>query len=1117
MADQTLHAKIVLDGGKEAVQQLTAISQSGKDAFAQTQQAAQRTTSALSNVSNEISSLVSGFRAAVAQISSSGSLLGAAFNPLISATQRAFDAVARTGIGFGVIAGASYAVTASIASIGQQAANSAAKLDDAAEAIGLTTEKYRGLQAALKGVGIEANTLEQMAGVIERGARKQELSGPAAKRVLSPLPSENDREGGGNEAPASGEIDSSALEVTLSAKQMAASVRANEIVLNNAGAAADGLATKNKNLAESFLGASSEAVKLPIVINGLSATTLQQVGAIGAFNRVAAELGVALVNGEGKSRKFIDVARDFTFVFSKMADDAKRTQYAVDAFGESLAKNVLAIADSGKAIGATDLAVERSGAIRSEEQKKAAADARQTGAAVEAVTTSWREYFAQLAVPVAIDRNNAILGFFERNREAIKGFADEVAGPAIQWLGRLDHALGLSAIAAAGLGSAFGLIGSGAALGLGGAGVALTLFGTNLKDAALNAMGGLREIVSRFDLKTFAGWSSAAKAAFDSIADYGKSAIVGMRDYIASIDWMQTWQTFLSISQSAFDAVTSIAREAYETIKASAISAFPALAETWGRLEGIVKSVFDNIKGFSNSTWVAIGAGLLAAVIVWRTGFLGLGATVALFWTEILAGATRFAPALARVMGPFGAMLTSFWRALAATSQEGAAGAAARAGAFSELRASAIAVWAEVRAIFANGARSLRTVIAEAFPESEAIFSGIASAARGVWSALKIMAAEFAGVLYIITGGQVKLSALEASFLIIGLRVTGLLPLLSSMLSFAGFAINGTAIFIAALPTLFGMLASGIARTVGMIGAISSGIVTAVEFIAVAFSRAAMASLAFAIANPVIAGVIAALVLLGVALYEIYTHWDQIKAGASAAWDSVQATTLAAWAAIKAAPGDFFDWLDAKWEAFKASIADVWKGLQDGAKSAWDGVKNTFDEAIKWIEAKWDTFIAKVKAGLGITGEAGLNGGSPDQASPAPAAGYASGGLISGPGSGTSDSILSRLSNGEFVVSARAVAAYGADLFHAFNSMQVPGFAGGGLLDLSGLAPVPVPLPRAANTNSASAGRIAFDLDIGGRSFEGLSAPRETVAELQRHAALRQIGAASKRRPGWDR
>lgn len=60
-------------------------------------------------------------------------------------------------------------------------------------------------------------------------------------------------------------------------------------------------------------------------------------------------------------------------------------------------------------------------------------------------------------------------------------------------------------------------------------------------------------------------------------------------------------------------------------------------------------------------------------------------------------------------------------------------------------------------------------------------------------------------------------------------------------------------------------------------------------------------------------------------------------------------------------------------------------------------------------------------------------------------AGHADGGLIVGPGSGTSDSINARISNGEFVMNARATKAFLPEL-QKMNKM-VPAFASGGVVD----------------------------------------------------------------------
>lgn len=58
---------------------------------------------------------------------------------------------------------------------------------------------------------------------------------------------------------------------------------------------------------------------------------------------------------------------------------------------------------------------------------------------------------------------------------------------------------------------------------------------------------------------------------------------------------------------------------------------------------------------------------------------------------------------------------------------------------------------------------------------------------------------------------------------------------------------------------------------------------------------------------------------------------------------------------------------------------------------------------------------------------------------------HAAGGLISGPGTGTSDSILARVSTGEFVVRASATAQH-LPLLQAINSGRLAGYAEGGLV-----------------------------------------------------------------------
>lgn len=80
-----------------------------------------------------------------------------------------------------------------------------------------------------------------------------------------------------------------------------------------------------------------------------------------------------------------------------------------------------------------------------------------------------------------------------------------------------------------------------------------------------------------------------------------------------------------------------------------------------------------------------------------------------------------------------------------------------------------------------------------------------------------------------------------------------------------------------------------------------------------------------------------------------------------------------------------------------------------------------------------------------------LNNLSSSLATPA---GHATGGYISGRGTGTSDSIPAMLSNGEFVIKASSVKKYGTNFLNAVNSgsfsripVRVPKFSGGGIVN----------------------------------------------------------------------
>ncbi|HQK38761.1 MAG TPA: hypothetical protein PLO52_01440 [Flavobacterium alvei] len=122
------------------------------------------------------------------------------------------------------------------------------------------------------------------------------------------------------------------------------------------------------------------------------------------------------------------------------------------------------------------------------------------------------------------------------------------------------------------------------------------------------------------------------------------------------------------------------------------------------------------------------------------------------------------------------------------------------------------------------------------------------------------------------------------------------------------------------------------------------------------------------------------------------------------------------------------------------SFATFFENLAFGAKSAADAfrdlgrtiVQSLFSTALRaGLNSVFSGIFANGKDPLG----SGSGGGTLFAAS---------GGHIKGPGTGTSDSILARLSNGEFVMRAASVQKFGADFFHSLNKGLVPKFNIGG-------------------------------------------------------------------------
>ncbi len=127
-------------------------------------------------------------------------------------------------------------------------------------------------------------------------------------------------------------------------------------------------------------------------------------------------------------------------------------------------------------------------------------------------------------------------------------------------------------------------------------------------------------------------------------------------------------------------------------------------------------------------------------------------------------------------------------------------------------------------------------------------------------------------------------------------------------------------------------------------------------------------------------------------------------------------------------------------KSFSAGIADWITGAQSFGEAMSNVLKNLIAQLIQ------AAMYALILASLGI----GAGGSFSARFKSNFGQGLATGGEVSGPGTGTSDSIPVMLSNGEYVLNADAVDRLGVPFLNGLNTGRLQGFATGGLVGASG-------------------------------------------------------------------
>ncbi len=202
--------------------------------------------------------------------------------------------------------------------------------------------------------------------------------------------------------------------------------------------------------------------------------------------------------------------------------------------------------------------------------------------------------------------------------------------------------------------------------------------------------------------------------------------------------------------------------------------------------------------------------------------------------------------------------------------------------------------------------------------------------------------------------------------------------------------------------------------------------------------------------------------------------------------------------------------LDLMSEALKTFLLAATSGMQsftEGIVALVKGIPDALASTFSWIVDKISSLVSSLGGLLGAA--SGAPGGNLE--------GFAGGGHVRGPGSGTSDSILARLSDGEFVMKARAVDHWGPQFMASLNALRNPfaGFNLGGMVDAMSAPLMPQRMPRFATGGLVTAMAGGSDgspvhLHLGGHEFR-LRGPKDTVNDLIYEARKSNFLSAGRR------
>ena len=221
---------------------------------------------------------------------------------------------------------------------------------------------------------------------------------------------------------------------------------------------------------------------------------------------------------------------------------------------------------------------------------------------------------------------------------------------------------------------------------------------------------------------------------------------------------------------------------------------------------------------------------------------------------------------------------------------------------------------------------------------------------------------------------------------------------------------------------------------------------------------------------------------------------------------------------------DFVDSVVALWDRLVEKTVELGAALIAPFKSAIDSIAGFFQSLWNDVVSTFDKIIAKAREVVAAVSDVGASSSALDSSA---GPGFAGGGPVRGPGTSRSDSIWARLSNFEYVHTAKATKYYGLAFMDAINKMRIPvasiqqlmggGFSTGGFAGSLGNL---MPRTRFADGGLAFAGATGggsglqpVHFHINGQDFPAM-ASLDVVKRIQNYATASQLRSGG-RKPTW--